>query len=217
MIPMKNFDFLPKICNFSQLCRVYSIQNLSVVLRAALLCGGQNGGRGKTMKKLLLLTCCFLALCGCMRKEETPAQSGEASQPVLSMQEEQTSLEDGEGSVSEWGLTFTVRDATPTGATLVWEQSGGSPTGELETGSDFFLERLEDGEWEAVPYIDPNVAWTAEGYLVPMGETVEKAVNWEWIYGELSAGEYRVCKDFMDFRETADYDTKTLRAPFVLE
>ena len=149
--------------------------------------------------------------------EESPAQSGEASLPVLSMQEEQTNVEDGEGSVSEWGLTFTVRDATPTGATLVWEQSGGSPTGELETGSDFFLERLEDGEWEAVPYIDPNVAWTAEGYLVPMGETVEKAVNWEWIYGELSAGEYRVCKDFMDFRETADYDTKTLRAPFVLE
>lgn len=137
-----------------------------------MLCGGQNGGRGKTMKKLLLLACCFLALCGCMRKEETPAQSGEASQPVLSMQEEQTNVEEEEGSVSEWGLTFTVRDATPTGATLVWEQSGGSPTGELETGSDFFLERLEDGEWEAVPYVASNVAWTAEGYLVPMGETV---------------------------------------------
>lgn len=189
-----------------------------IIFAAAWLCGGQDGGRGEIMKKLLLAACCLLALCGCMRKEETPAADGAVSQPVLSMQEEQMDLDSGdEGTVSEWGLTFTVRDATPTGATLIWEQSGGSPTGELETGSDFFLERLEDGEWEAVPYVASNIAWTSEGYLVPMGETVEKTVNWEWIYGELSTGEYRVCKDFSDFRETADYDTKTLRAPFVLE
>lgn len=167
------------------------------------------------MKRILWTACCLLLLCGCMIREEPPAESGAVSQAVLSIQQEESHAE--EASVPEWGLTLAVRDATPTGATLVWEQSGGSPTGELETGSDFSLERLQDGEWVAVPYAASNIAWTAEAYLVPMEKVVETEMNWEWVYGALPAGEYRLCKRFMDFRETADYDTKTLRAPFVLE
>ena len=131
------------------------------------------------MKKLLLAACCLLALCGCicgcMRKEETPAADGAVSQPVLSMQEEQMDLDSGdEGTVSEWGLTFTVRDATPTGATLIWEQSGGSPTGELETGSDFFWNvwRTENGK--PCPMLRPTLPGRRRGILFPWGKQWKK-------------------------------------------
>ena len=38
-----------------------------------------------------------------------------------------------------WGLTLTAKDVTPTGCTVVFTQSGGNPTGELDTGVYFEL------------------------------------------------------------------------------
>ncbi|MBQ3028731.1 MAG: hypothetical protein IJD26_06590, partial [Lachnospiraceae bacterium] len=47
----------------------------------------------------------------------------------------------------DWGLTLSVKDVTPSGCTLVCTQSGGSPTGELQTGTDYNLIVLRDGVW----------------------------------------------------------------------
>jgi hypothetical protein len=51
------------------------------------------------------------------------------------------------------------------------------------------------------PYVIGNkaVAWTSEGYPVGNAEHYneewEMGVNWEWLYGVLDAGEYRIVKD----------------------
>lgn len=114
------------------------------------------------------------------------------------------------------GITLTAKDVTPAGLTLVCTQSGGSPTGELMTGAPFWLESWVDGNWEPTPRDMEEVAFTSEGWMIPMNDSVEWTVNLEWLYPNLGAGRYRIGKSVMDFRGTGDYDTYKCYAEFEL-
>lgn len=117
----------------------------------------------------------------------------------------------------DWGLTLSVKDVTDSGLTLVCTQSGGEVTGELETGSDYALKVLENGNWVDVPTIIEEYSWTSEAYLIPKEDSVEFNVNWEWLYGKLPAGTYRITKGFMDFRGSGDYDEGSFEAEFEIK
>ena len=94
--------------------------------------------------------------------------------------------------------------------TLVCTQSGGEPTGELQTGSWYILEKwTQEAGWKEVQHIkeDNDLQWTMEAYSIPMEDTVKWEMNWTYIYEKLSVGRYRVGKEIMDFRKTGDYDT----------
>ena len=93
---------------------------------------------------------------------------------------------------ADWGITLSVKDVTPTGMTLVCSQSGGKITGELQCGSDYSLLVNSNGVWNAVPYLVDEVAWTMEAYDIPLNDSIEFELKWERLYGELSAGTYRV-------------------------
>jgi len=107
----------------------------------------------------------------------------------------------------DWGLTLSVKDVTPVGLTLVCSRRGGNPTGELECGTDYHLKVLEDGTWKDVPTVIEEYAWNSLAYWIWEGQDTEFTYSWEWLYGKLPAGTYRLTKGFMDFRGTGDYDT----------
>ena len=117
----------------------------------------------------------------------------------------------------DWGITLSVKAVTPSGCTLVCMQSGGSPTGELQTGTDYNLIVLRDGVWQEVPEIIDNAGWNSLAYIITKEETTEFEYSWEWLYGKLPAGTYRLTKGFMDVRETGNYDTAVYWAEFVVE
>ena len=105
----------------------------------------------------------------------------------------------------DWGLTLSVKDVTPSGLTLVCTQSGGEPSGDLQTGTDYKLIVLKEA-WEEVPTIIENYGWDSLAYLISADGVTEFEYNWEWLYGELPPGTYRMVKGFMDFRGSGDYD-----------
>lgn len=114
-----------------------------------------------------------------------------------------------------WGLSLSVKDVTPTGLTLVITQQGGSPTGELQYGSPFTLESYTGDTWQEVPdTVDGDWAWTLEACLVTMEGQKEEPVDWSFFCGSLSPGHYRLSKEFMDFRDTGDYDTQVYQVEF---
>lgn len=117
----------------------------------------------------------------------------------------------------DWGLTLSVKDVTPTGLTLVCSRRGGNPTGELECGTDYHLIVLEDGTWKDVPTVIEEYGWNSLAYWIPEGQDTEFTCSWEWLYGKLPAGTYRLKKGFMDFRETGDYDTAVYWVEFEIE
>jgi len=167
-----------------------------------------------------------LAICGFLH-ETYPAQSdakfvmrlgkGDLEEIPRKYREELTelgwlsanadSVEKSDEGFPDWGLTLSAKNITPTGLVLGCMQEGGNPTGDLQCGEDYHLIVLEDGTWKDVPPVIGNAVWDSLAYPIPKGQDTEFELSWEWLYGKLPAGMYRLTKGFMDFRETGDYDT----------
>lgn len=119
----------------------------------------------------------------------------------------------------EWGVKMSVRNVTPTGLTVTFEQLGGNPQGELQTGSWYSLEKYMEGRWEPAQTVLPMdmVAWDALAYPIGKNEISEFYVDWKWLYGELSPGTYRISKEIMDFTGTGNFKEKVYSVQFVIE
>ena len=118
----------------------------------------------------------------------------------------------------EWGLTLTAQDVTPTGMKLEFLWDGTKPSGELLFGLHYTIEQYKDGQWSEVPYKDGvgDICFEDLGYYINENEPVYQDKSWEYIYGELGAGKYRLCTPVLDFRGTANYDEKMYYAYFSL-
>ena len=118
----------------------------------------------------------------------------------------------------DWGVTMVVKNATPSGCTLEISQLGGKPTGEVECGEDYHVQALTDDGWHNLNIIIDNYAVPAIAYIVSAECPRSFNLNWEYRYGVLLPGTYRVAKEFMDFRGTGDYDEAYhFSQPFVIE
>lgn len=120
------------------------------------------------------------------------------------------------GVYREWGITLSVKDVTPTGATLVCSQSGGKDVTELLSGSFFVLEQEVGGVWVACETVLEEYAFTAEGWMIPLGQSVEWETDWEWLYGALTPGNYRIGKEILNFQAPGDYDKLMCYAQFTV-
>ena len=118
-----------------------------------------------------------------------------------------------------WGITLTAETVTPTSATIKCTQSGGEPAGELHTGSWYILETwTQENGWKVMPYIiDGEIGWEDIAWIIPMDGTCEWEINWEWLYGTIPAGKYRIGKELMDFRGTGDFDKAIYFVEFSIE
>lgn len=118
----------------------------------------------------------------------------------------------------KWGLYLYAEDVTPKGLTLKIEQSGGNPSGSLEYGAAFTLETVVDNEWQPVETTTGEpLAWNMLGYSVKVNDITEMKIDWQYGYGELKPGLYRLKKEFMDFRAPGDFDQETYEVYFAIE
>lgn len=149
-----------------------------------------------------LLTLCLLTLAAC----------GSAPAGGSSVEGGDTAPED------PWGLTLSVKDVTPTGATLVFTQSGGAVTGELQTGSAYTLEVLQDDAWQAVEFALPveTAVWNSMAYLIQTDGETQLETDWSVLYGTLPPGTYRLGKTVTDFRAAGEYDEAVYYATFAI-
>ena len=115
-----------------------------------------------------------------------------------------------------WGLEIIATNVSPTGLTLLFNQSGGNQTGDLQTGSFYWLEVLMDDQWIPVEMLSSahDVGWTSEAYIIHKNDKTEWEVNWEWLFGKLPIGNYRIGKEVMDFRATGIYAILNYYADF---
>ena len=125
---------------------------------------------------------------------------------------------DDESWINEIELNFSLKNISPTGATLVFNQhDADAPKGELIYGEDFVIEVLKNGEWEEVPIpLEGNYGFNAIAIMLPCEEISEREIDWEWLYGELEPGEYRIGKSVDDFIESGNYEKYMVYAHFIL-
>ena len=148
-----------------------------------------------------------LLLCGCGEAvsadeaEKDPVGTAAVSENGLPREEPASLIGFGRTDASEayedpWGVKLTVRDVTPEGLTLECrcEDAASAVTGTLQTGTEYTLERLEEGVWQPVEYSITDFGWDDVAYLIPTGETTLWEIDWQWLYGTLTAGTYRIGK-----------------------
>ena len=123
-----------------------------------------------------------------------------------------------ESQISEIALSFSLKNISPTGATLVFDQyDADAPKGELMFGEDFVIEVFKDGKWEEAPItVEGDYAFYAVAYNLPCEEITERDIDWNWLYGELVSGEYRIGKGVSDFIENGNSDNHMVYAHFTL-
>lgn len=94
-----------------------------------------------------------------------------------------------------WGIQLNAENVTSSGLTLVVTQDGSIPNGTLTTGQPFFLQREENNNWIPLEPLLEAWGWTTEAWIISMNDTVRWDVSWEWLFGKLQPGHYRIGKD----------------------
>ncbi|HZK33400.1 MAG TPA: immunoglobulin-like domain-containing protein [Tissierellaceae bacterium] len=82
---------------------------------------------------------------------------------------------------------------------------------------DFLLESKIKGDWYQVPTIIDEYGFHDIGYELPPSGNKELTIDWDWLYGSLDTGEYRIIKKILDFRDTGDHDEYYLAAQFTID
>ena len=94
-----------------------------------------------------------------------------------------------------WGIQLNAENVTSSGLTLVVTQDGSIPNGTLTTVQPYFLQREENNNWIPLEPLLEAWGWTTEAWIISMNDTVRWDVSWEWLFGKLQPGHYRIGKD----------------------
>lgn len=174
-----------------------------------------NRERRLVLPFLVFLLSLWLAACGGGsgdddRAEETPGETVE-SEPSMPREEEEDPAQYDDfpyASMKVTGLTDTE----------ITVEISSRNENSCTFGEWYALERKEDGEWSALPYaVEGDIAFHLIGYDLEPGESGEWSTDFEWLYGSLEPGNYRIVKDILDFRGSGDYDKYYLTAEFTVE
>lgn len=103
--------------------------------------------------------------------------------------------------IKEWSVNVSIKNVTPKGATLVLTKYNGTTADELITGSYI---RIECDDKELPIKAEDDISWTAEANIIPENEELEIEVNWEWLYGTLEPGTYRIFKSVRNNNDPGD-------------
>lgn len=122
----------------------------------------------------------------------------------------------GDESIVPEGISMSVQmdSVTKKGAAITLLNKSDK---DYQYGDQYYLQKHEDGRWYDVPYVIEDFGFNDIAYGLEKNNKSEFKVDWNWLYGELEPGEYRIVKDIMDFRDTGDYDVYTLTAEFIIE
>ena len=120
-----------------------------------------------------------------------------------------------ESEDTDIGVSMDLSDITPSGATVHFYRYSTENAGELSYGESFILEKESKNKWEAVPEIIGEAACTDIAYSIPENDTSEIETNWEWLYGPLSPGTYRIRKTVLNSKDDG-YTEHELAAQFLL-
>ena len=88
-------------------------------------------------------------------------------------------------------VTMAISDVSPTGAAVTIEDSNPEP---FVYGEWFQIQREKDGVWYEVKTKISNYGFNEIGWLTDEHGRLTMTVDWEWLYGKLPAGQYRLLK-----------------------
>ena len=112
-------------------------------------------------------------------------------------------------------MSAIENSVSPTGMTVEFENDSEQ---QVIYSEDILLEEQIDDICYQVPVvIEEDYGFNDIGYELNPGEQQSIDIDWEWLYGELGEGQYRLVKRVLDFRGTGDFDEHPLAAEFEID
>lgn len=86
-------------------------------------------------------------------------------------------------------------------------------------GEHFYICFEQDGKWYRLPQTAENIAFTDIGYILEPNGKADIEHGFEWIYGLLPEGKYRIVKDITLYKDlnSREREKYILAAEFVIE
>ena len=100
-------------------------------------------------------------------------------------------------------VTMTVSDVTSTGAVVTIQDCNPEP---FVYGEWYVIEQEKDGLWYEVKTKITDYGFNEIGWLTDDNGQLTMDVNWEWLYGKLPAGHYRILKQAGTQIISAEFD-----------
>ena len=150
------------------------------------------------MKKyfILLSFICLLSACSKESEADWPPSTFETVNNL-----EGVTMSVKQSSVSSTGLTIVMSNRT--------DRS-------FSYGEFFSLDKKVNDKWVEVPVIGGG--FDDPALHLNVMHTREWDINWEWVYGELTKGDYRIIKEVFDsYEATGIYEVYPLAAEFAVE
>ncbi len=89
-------------------------------------------------------------------------------------------------------VSISICDVTPTGATVTIKDTSKEP---YVYGEWYKIEEKKNDEWYDVRTVIDNYGFNEIGYLTDKNGEVKFEIDWQWLYGELPKGDYRLLKE----------------------
>lgn len=96
---------------------------------------------------------------------------------------------------TEKSIAMEVKQVSETGIELEISNLGDT---KASYGTWYSLEKNIDGEWFELNFIEGNadITFPMVEYNLNAGSSAKKQIDWEYAYGKLPEGHYRLIKDF---------------------
>lgn len=95
-------------------------------------------------------------------------------------------------NVESAGVLVSASYITPYGLTVLFDQYDHQISEELLTGEHFALDRWTGEGWDPLDTVISDYGFTDIGYPLKKGGMTRKVFNWDWLYGKLEPGRYRI-------------------------
>lgn len=112
------------------------------------------------------------------------------------------------------GVRFTVKEGTLSNTKATFILKNTSKT-KITYGTSYWMEKEENGKWYKIEPKDEMWFTLPEFELNPK-ESRELEIDWEYGYGKLSPGKYRVVKE-VDFEYQSERKKYNIAAEFTIE
>ncbi len=163
--------------------------------------------------EFIMVTACVLLITGCGNSNSAGDPAGTDSQIVENTEQTDTAEKDIDVSSPLDGVTMEVTECSDTSVTV---RIANDTDKDIQCGSVFCLEMQDEetGEWRELDEVIDHADFTMEAYMIQNGSPYEAVIDFEWRYGKLEPGRYRIVKTVTDFRGTGDYTDYTYAAEF---
>ena len=89
-------------------------------------------------------------------------------------------------------VSISISDVSPTGATIIIKDTNNTP---YIYGEWYKIEKEKDGKWYDIETVIDDYCFESIGYIPNDNKEVKYTIDWEWLYGELPVGNYRLLKN----------------------